>query len=153
MMADIRLRNWLNARVGIEETGAWQRVTQQMIDRFAELTGDHQWIHVDPERARTESPYGATVAHGYLVLSLAPLLANVMPDGSPIKRGINYGIDRLRFTGPVCAGDRVRGRVRLHTVSPLDDGGFKTIRAVTIDVEGRDKPACLFDSIALFYRQ
>lgn len=149
-MADNALTRWFAARSG-EEVSGWFTVTQAMIDRFADLTGDHQWIHVDEARAAAESDFGGTIAHGFLVLSLVTQLFDGVPPDAPVSRGINYGIDRLRFTAPVPAGARIRGRRSFAEVTPLPGGGAKVISRVAIDVEGAAKPACIFNSITLFF--
>jgi len=146
------LRDWYVDRVGQEiEVSDWLTVTQDMIDRFADLTGDHQWIHVDRERAARESPFGGTIAHGALVLSLATSLLDFLPKHLPVSRGVNYGADRLRFTHPVRAGARIRGRRTVIAADPLPEGGVKVIGSVTIDLEGVTKPACTFNAIVLLF--
>lgn len=146
------LYDWYHAHLGKEiEVSDWLTVTQAMIDRFADLTGDHQWIHVDVERAAAESPFGGTVAHGTLVLSLATTLLDFVPDDPPIGRGINYGADRLRFSAPVRAGARIRGRRTIIGADRLPDGGVKVTGRVTIEVDDAEKPACSFDSILLLF--
>jgi acyl dehydratase len=146
------LRDWYRERVGQEiEVSDWLTVSQDMIDRFADLTGDHQWIHVDPERAASESPFGGTIAHGALVLSLATSLLDFLPKHLPVSRGVNYGADRLRFTHPVPAGARIRGRRTVIAADPLPEGGVKVTGSVTIELEGVDKPACTFEAIILLF--
>lgn len=134
-----------------EEVSDWFTVTQDVIDAFAALTGDHQWIHVDPARATTESPFGGTVAHGFLVLSLVTRLFDGLPSGVPATRAINYGVDRLRFAAPVRAGARIRGRRVVTSIARLPGNGAKVVTAFTIEAEGEAKPACVFDSIVLFF--
>lgn len=146
------LYDWYKARLGEEiEVSDWLTVTQDMIDRFADLTGDHQWIHVDVERAAAESPFGGTVAHGALILSLATTLLDFVHDDPPVGRGVNYGADRLRFSVPVRAGARIRGRRTIIGADRLPEGGVKVTGRVIIEVEGSDKPACSFDSILLLF--
>ena len=127
----------------------WLPVEQARIQAFADVTGDDQWIHVDEERARRESPYGATVAHGYLTLALLPALRaeiGVTPPG--VARVVNYGLDRVRFLAPVRAGARVRARVTLLSAEPKGDGVLmKTLNAV--EVEGEDRPALLAETLTL----
>ena len=146
------LRDWYIDRIGQEiEVSDWLTVSQEMIDRFADLTGDHQWIHVDRERAQRESPFGGTIAHGALVLSLATTLLDFVPRNIPVSRGVNYGADRLRFTHPVRADARIRGRRTIIAADPLPGGGVKVIGDVTIEIEGVAKPACTFASIVLLF--
>jgi len=136
-----RLRD-LRDRVGEEiVVSEWLEVGQERIDAFAECTGDRQWIHIDPERARRESPFGGSIAHGFLTLSLlSKLLTDSISFGSA-KMGVNYGFNRLRFTGPVPAGARVRGRFLLKQLDEIE-AGVQMTWAVTIEREGADKP-CL----------
>lgn len=127
----------------------WRTVTQDDIDRFADLTGDHQWIHVDAERAARESPTGTTIAHGLLTLSLLPAMraeVGVVPEG--VGRVLNYGYDRIRFLTPVRAGARVRARVALLDVQPKGDGVLMTTRN-TVEIEGEEKPALVADALVL----
>ena len=136
----------------------WTKITQQQVNLFAEATGDHQWIHVDVERAKRESPFGAPVAHGFLTLSLLPMLmqnALAMPD---VKMGVNYGLNKVRFTAPVPVGSRVRARVtllELETLPPLPNApalvGAQLTWAVTIEREGQERPVCVAESISRRY--
>jgi acyl dehydratase len=127
----------------------WITVDQPMIDRFADATGDHQWIHVDVERARRESPYGSTIAHGYLTLSLLPAMraqAGVVPEG--VAQTINYGLDRVRFLEPVRAGARVRARITLQAVEPRGRGLLMhTLN--TVEVEFAERPAAVAETLVL----
>ena len=116
-------------------------VTQEQIDRFADATDDHQWIHVDVERARRESPFQNTVAHGFLTVSMLSRLLNSSIKFGAAKMGLNYGFNRLRFTGPVPAGSRVRGRFTLKALDEIE-GGVQTTWGVVVEREGSDKP-CL----------
>jgi len=142
----------LRARIGQEiHVSDWLQVTQEMIDAFAEVTGDRQWIHVDRERAARESPWGTTIAHGYLTLSLFSALrtrgndaSDLLPSG--VKNVINYGLDRLRFPAPVKAGARVRARTTLLGVEPVP-GGLQITERRTMEIEGESKPACVADTI------
>jgi len=136
----------------------WTEITQQQVNLFAEATGDHQWIHVDVERAKRESPFGAPVAHGFLTLSLLPMLmANAisMPD---VKMGVNYGLNKVRFTAPVPVGSRVRARVTLlemEVLPPLPNApalaGAQLTWTVTIEREGQERPVCVAESISRRY--
>ncbi|MEZ4286908.1 MAG: MaoC family dehydratase [Polyangiales bacterium] len=124
-------------------------ITQERIDLFADATGDHQWIHVDPERAKT-GPFGKTIAHGYLTLSLASLFLPQLISVGGVKMGINYGTDKVRFPSPVPVGSRVRGRGEIVDVQDVKDCVQATIR-ITIEVEGSDRPACVVDTISRYY--
>ena len=137
----------LNAYIGHKlGTSDWVLVSQDMINKFAEATGDHQWIHVDPVRAAA-GPFGATIAHGFLTLSLVPEIAQsamVIDDG---KMGINYGLNRVRFMGPVHSGSRLRGHLKLSAYEPIE-GGAQLITEVTIEREGVTKPVCVADMVS-----
>jgi acyl dehydratase len=124
----------------------WRQVTQKEIDLFAEATGDHQWIHVDPEKAAT-GPYGKTIAHGYLTLSLVPILVQQIYRVTGLSMQVNYGVDKLRFPAPVPVDSRIRAGAELIKVDRSDKGGRATVR-VTVEVEGSDRPACVVDTIA-----
>ncbi len=129
---------------------SWQGITQERVDRFADATGDRQWIHVDPERAAT-GPFGSTVAHGFLTVSLAPmLLAEVLEVGGA-GLVVNYGLNRVRFPAPVPVGSRVRGRVELLGVDDVA-GGVQAELRVTVELEGSEKPACVMDMLFRYYR-
>jgi acyl dehydratase len=145
----------LLAQVGREgPPGEWVRVDQERIDRFADATGDRQWIHVDAERAIRESPYQAPVAHGFLTLSMLPMLTASADEQRPrypgVKLSVNYGLDRVRFPAPVKAGSRVRARSTLKEVKEVP-GGLKVLRQVTIEVEGGKKPACVAETVSRLY--
>ncbi|MEU2868228.1 MaoC family dehydratase [Streptomyces olivoreticuli] len=139
----------LRAAVG-EELGPsdWLEVDQKRIDLFAAATGDHQWIHVDPERA-AEGPFGTTIAHGYLTLSLLPSLVPLLMRISPVRMGINYGLNRVRFPAPVPVGSRLRARAVITGVSEVE-GGVQLTTAVTVEREGGDKPVCVAESVSRF---
>src|SRR5713226_2535488 len=117
----------------------WMTVDQPMIDKFADATGDHQWIHVDVERAKREMPGGKTIAHGWLTLSLVPRLASTLYRVKQRSRGINYGANRVRFTGTVPAGSRIRLRLSIKSVEPVE-GGVRTTSSSTMELEGSDRP-------------
>jgi len=142
----------LRARVG-QEIGVsdWRTITQSQIDQFAEVSGDHQWIHIDQDRARRESPYGTTIAHGFLTVSLLSQLINeaVIIDGT-FKLRVNYGFNRLRFTGAVPSGARIRARFTLQAVKDVK-GGVELTWLSTVDVEGRDKPALVAEWLGRTY--
>lgn len=145
----------LKARVGQEvHVSDWLEVTQQRIDRFADATGDHQWIHVDPQRCARESPWKSTIAHGYLTLSLYPMLRGIAAESGPIYPGvtsiINYGLNKTRFPAAVRCGARVRARCTLAAVEAVP-GGVQTTEAFTIEIDGEKKPACVAEAILRFY--
>jgi acyl dehydratase len=145
----------LRRRVGEEvHLSDWFDVTQQRIDLFADATGDHQWIHVDVERARRESPWRCTIAHGYLTLSLYPMLRGLVAPGQAIypgvKQAINYGLDKLRFPSPVPAGSRIRARCKLLKIEEVP-GALQLTELYTVEVEGQPKPACVAEAIMRAY--
>ena len=128
----------------------WLTVDQTMIDRFAEATGDHQWIHVDVERARREMPGGKTIAHGYLTLSLIPRLTQSIVRIRKRSRGINYGSNKVRYLNPVKAGSRVRLVQGLKAAEPIE-GGQRLIFDMTVEIDGEERPALIAETIALAY--
>ena len=125
----------------------WLEVTQDDIDRFADVSRDHQWIHVDPERAATESPYGTTVAHGNLTLSLVDSFRPQLIRNRGVKMGINYGFNKVRFPAAVPAGTRVRARAELLAVDELGDGWWQVVTKYTIEGEQSEKPVCVAESV------
>jgi len=127
----------------------WLEIDQQRINLFADATGDHQWIHVDPERAR-EGPFGATIAHGYLTLSLANLFLPQIMEVQNVSMGVNYGCDKVRFPAPVPVGSRVRGGGEVLSVDEVK-GGVQVVVRITIEVEGSERPACIIDTISRFF--
>ena len=128
----------------------WLTINQQRINLFAEATGDHQWIHVDPERAKT-GPFGDCIAHGYLSLALANLFMPQVMRFENLKMGINYGCDRVRFPAPVKVGARVRGVCDLLRTDPIGDDGVQAVVRVTVEIEGSDKPACVVDTVSRYF--
>lgn len=126
----------------------WLEITQDRVNRFADATGDHQWIHVDVERATKE--LGAPIAHGYLVLSLIPFLAKNIVSYSGVSRGINYGSNKVRFTNMVPVGSRLRMRATMLSCEPRG-GGFQVTNQFTIEVEGEDRPACVAEVVSLIF--
>jgi acyl dehydratase len=140
----------VKAQVGQElGVGDWVEVTQEKINQFAEATGDHQWIHVDVERAKG-GPFGGPIAHGYLTLSLIPSLGGGGLGVDGVKMGVNYGLDRVRFVSPVPAGSRVRARRKLVEVK--EGEGFVQLKVeVTVEVEGNNKPACVAETLSRAY--
>jgi acyl dehydratase len=132
-------------------TGDWLEVTQERIDRFAEATSDPQWIHSDVERCKRESPFGTTIAHGYLTLSLIPhLTQSSFGIRQRLGMTINYGSNKVRFVSAVPAGSRIRSRMTLLEVSDVS-GGWQVRWLVTVDIEGKDKPACVAEVISRLY--
>ncbi len=118
----------------------WTTITQEQVDQFAEATGDHQWIHVDPERARRESPFGGPIAHGYLTLSLVSAMLPQVVEMTGFRMGVNYGTEKVRFPAPVPVGSRVRAGATLEAATPFE-GGVQMNLGVTIEVEGASKPS------------
>ena len=154
-MSQQRLLEDLRGRIGEDvHVSDWFTVTQQRIQAFADATGDHQWIHVDVERAARESPWRTTIAHGYLTLSLFPMLRGLAADGRPpypgVLQGINYGLDRLRFPNAVRAGTRIRARCRLLAVEEIP-GGLQVTERYTAEIEGEDKPALIAEWMTQFF--
>ena len=138
----------LPKHVGHEAVSDWVQITQERVNQFADATGDHQWIHVDVERATRE--FGGTIAHGYLTLSLIPMLQTGLMPVKGSTRGINYGSDKVRFVNMVRVGKRVRLRYKLLGVEPRA-GGLQLRQECTIEIEGEDKPACVAETLSLLY--
>ena len=142
------LKTLVGQEAGISD---WHTVTHEQIDRFAEVTGDDQWIHVDVDRARRESPYGTTIAHGFLTVSmLSALVKEAVDVRGDYKMRINYGFNRLRFTGSVPAGGRIRARFTLNSVKDVE-GGVEIAWGVAVEVEGREKPALVAEWLGRTY--
>ena len=138
----------IGTEVGVSD---WVLVDQARIDKFAECTGDHQFIHVDPVAAAT-TPFGTTIAHGYLTLSLIPMMTYAsVPGIEGAKMGVNYGMNKLRFMAPVKSGKRVRGRFTLLSVDHRPDGSYQSTVSVTVEIEGETKPALVGESVSLIY--
>jgi acyl dehydratase len=125
----------------------WREVTQEEIDTFANLSRDHQWIHVDVERAKTESPFGTTVAHGNLTLSMIDGFRPELLESTGFKLGVNYGWNKIRFPAPVPSGSRIRASVETLSVDDLGDGWHQIAQKWTVEVEGSEKPACVAESV------
>ena len=143
----------MKARVGATTVSDWITVTQAMIDAFAEATGDRQFIHVDPVAAAA-TPFGGTIAHGFLTLSLMPLLAASVPDApqlAGVKMGVNYGGNKVRFLTPVRSGSRVRGRFRLLAFDEKRPGQYQQTTEFTVEIEGADKPALIAEWIGQMF--
>ena len=141
------LRQYKSSEVAVSD---WVEVTQEMIDGFAESTGDFQWIHVDIDRAESESVFGSTIAHGFLTLSLLSKFLNETIDLGRSKMGINYGLNRVRFTAPVRVDSRLRGRFYLEDVVDIPDG-VQLVWTVTIEIEGESKPALVAEWLTRRY--
>ncbi|MFO1191032.1 MAG: MaoC family dehydratase [Rhodoferax sp.] len=141
----------LSALVGQEvAVSPWLTVTQEQVNLFAQATGDHQWIHVDVERARS-GPFGGTIAHGLLTLSLIPQFFQTAMDIREVGMGINYGLNKVRFTAPVPVGSRLRARLKLLSSEPIDNRGRQMAWEVIVEREGATKPVCVAESIARRY--
>jgi acyl dehydratase len=128
----------------------WIAITQQQVQQFADATGDHQWIHLDVERAKA-GPFGAPIAHGFLTLSLLPSFFQGALEVIEARMSVNYGLNRVRFMAPVPVGSRLRGRLKLLACDPIDNRGRQVSWEVTIELEGVAKPACVAESIARLY--
>jgi acyl dehydratase len=135
--------------IGRELVSEWRTIEQARIEEFARATDDHQWIHVDPDAAAA-GPFGTTIAHGYLTLSLlVPMFAEALPPLDGYGMTLNYGLDRVRFTSPVPSGSRIRGHFRVESVEPVA-GGVQARVAATIELEGQEKPACVAGALYRF---
>ena len=132
-------------------TSDWITITQQQVNQFAEATGDHQWIHVDVEKAKA-GPFGAPIAHGFLTLSLLPKFYENAFEVVESGMGVNYGLNRVRFMAPVPVGSRLRGRMKLLSADPIDGDGLQMVWETTIELEGATKPACVAESVVRRYR-
>lgn len=128
----------------------WHVVTQEQVNTFADATGDHQWIHVDPDRAKRESPFGGAIAHGFLTLSMIPLFLPQLLAIEGFKLGVNYGLDRVRFPAPVPVGSKLRASVVVDEVTDIP-GGIQLSQTVTFEIEGGDKPVCVATSLVRQY--
>jgi acyl dehydratase len=140
------LKGYAGREVGVTE---WLEITQERIDTFAEATGDHQWIHTNRERAQRESPYGATIAHGFLTLSLLTRLFTGAIQLDDVRMAINYGLNRVRFPSAVRAGSRIRAHIVLQSIRDIGDS-TEAIYAITIAAEGAEKPCCVAEWIARY---
>ena len=141
------LANYAGKEVGVSD---WLEVSQDRINQFAEATEDRQWIHIDPARAASESPFKTTIAHGFLTLSLLSVLAKSAISVGGVRMGINYGLNRVRFVSPVPAGARIRGRFTLATLEEIK-GGVQSTWNVTVEREGSDKPCCVAEWLVRYY--
>ena len=129
-------------------TSSWLEITQERVNQFADATGDHQWIHVDPERAAA-GPFGGPIAHGYLTLSLSNALLPEIVEVRGVSLGVNYGANKVRFPAPVPVGSRIRAQVTLASVEDVP-GGVQTTMVITMEIEGGTKPACVIESISRY---
>ena len=125
----------------------WREVTQEVIDKFAEVSGDHQWIHVDVERAKTESPFGVTIAHGNLTLSMIDGFRDELFRSEGFKMGVNYGWNKIRFPAPVPSGTRIRASLETVSVDEVGDGWYQLVQRWTVEAEGNEKPVCVAESV------
>jgi acyl dehydratase len=128
----------------------WITITQERINQFADATGDQQWIHVDPQRA-SQGPFGTTIAHGFLTLSLMPAFFDSAMKITQTRMAINYGVNKVRFTSPVPVGSKLRGRISLKSAEPIEPNGFQMTYSVLVEREGSDKPVCAAETIARRY--
>ena len=141
------LKNAVGKQLGVSD---WLEIDQQRIDKFADATGDHQWIHVDPARAKN-GPFGTTIAHGYLTQSLVNYFLPQIVEVHGISMGVNYGANRIRFPAPVRVGSRIRGSAELLGVEETKDGGVQATIRVTVEIEGSERPGCVIDTISRYY--
>jgi acyl dehydratase len=139
------LREAVGRHLGYSE---WHEVTQEQVNLFADATGDHQWIHVDPERARS-GPFGGPIAHGYLTLALSNLFLPQVVDVRGFSMGVNYGLGKVRFPAPVAVGSKIRGGVELREVDEVA-GGVQTTMLITVEASGADKPACVLEALSRY---
>ena len=128
----------------------WTEITQEQVNLFAEATGDHQWIHIDVEKAKA-GPFGAPIAHGFLTLSLIPKLSQSAIKIENVRMGVNYGLNKVRFTSPVPVGSKLRGHMKLLNAVPIDGNGMQFTWEMRIEREGSEKPACIAESLARYY--
>lgn len=138
----------IGQEVGVSD---WVEITQERIDKFAEATGDFQWIHCDVERAKKEMPNGKTIAHGYLTLSLIPMFGHDVINVTNKSRGLNYGSNKVRFTNTVPVGSRVRGRAKLVSADDMPGNGVRMTYEWTVEIEGQTRPACVAETMGIVY--
>lgn len=141
------LKALVGQEIGVTE---WYQVTQEQINKFAEATGDHQWIHVDMEKAKMFSPFKTTIAHGFLTLSLSPMFMEQLFKVEGVKMGVNYGTNKVRFMSPVPSGGKVRMRATLAEFQEIEGGG-QIVMNLTFEIEGQEKPACVAEALSRFY--
>lgn len=140
------LKDAVGKHLGVSD---WLEITQDRIDKFADATGDHQWIHVDPERAKN-GPFGACIAHGYLTQSLVNFFLPQIVEVQGISMGVNYGADKLRFPAPVPVGSRVRGSAELIKVEDVKGNAVQATIRVSVEIEGSDRPGCVIETISRY---
>jgi acyl dehydratase len=128
----------------------WTEITQTQVNQFAEATGDHQWIHIDVEKAKA-GPFGGPIAHGFLTLSLIPMMSESAIKIEEVRMGVNYGLNKVRFTSPVPVGSKLRGHMKLLSATTIDGNGMQFAWEMTIEREGAEKPACIAESLARYY--
>jgi acyl dehydratase len=143
------LAEFAKAEGDVLGTSDWMVIEQERIDRFAEATGDHQWIHVDPERAK-DGPFGATIAHGFLTLSLLPPLLNALYRVDNVTMAVNYGLDKVRFMAPVRVNSKVRATAKVLAVTPME-GAVQAVFETTFELDGSEKPAAVVQSIVRYF--
>ncbi len=139
---------YVGQEIGVSD---WVEVSQDRINRFADATGDHQWIHVDVERAKKDMPGGKTIAHGFLTLSLIPMLSHQISHINSVRNSINYGCNKVHFASPLPAGSKVRARAKLIAADPMDGGGVRLANQVTIEIEGQERSACVAKTMSIVY--
>lgn len=142
------LRDWVGKKLGASD---WLEITQERIDLFAEATGDRQWIHVDPERAKRESPFGTTIAHGYLTLSLAPYLFGQIVEVKNTRLTVNPGVEHMRLRAPVRCGDRLRLHATLKDLREIPGGAMRATIGLHFEIEGQSRPAAFGDAALVYY--
>ena len=142
------MQKYVGQEIGVSD---WVEITQERINLFADATGDHQWIHVDVERSKKDMPGGKSIAHGFLTLSLVPMLSQQISHINNVRNGINYGCNKVRFTSPVQAGSKVRARAKLIAAEPMDKGGVRLTNQVTIEIDGQERPACVAETMSIVY--
>ena len=142
------LREWIGKKLGVSD---WLEITQKRIDLFAEATGDYQWIHVDPERAKRDSPFGTTIAHGHLTLSLSPVLLAQILEVRGARMIVNPGVDHIRLRAPVRCGDRIRMHATLKDLRDLPGGASRATITINFEIEGQRKPAAFGDAMLVYF--
>jgi acyl dehydratase len=143
----MQLKNWVDQE---PLTSEWHAISQTQIDKFAQATGDHQWIHVDPEKAKA-GPFGTPIAHGFLTLSMVPLFFHTAFSISDVRMGVNYGLNRVRFTSPVPVNSRLRGSFVLKSCEDIDNQGLQLTWRVHVEREGSDKVVCVAETVTRLY--
>ena len=142
------MHKYVGQEIGVSD---WVEVSQDRINKFADATGDHQWIHVDVERAKKDMPGGKTIGHGYLTLSLIPMLSHQVSHINNVRNGINYGSNKVRYTSPVQVGARIRGRQKLLAADDMPNGGIRMTYQWTVEIEGQERPACVAETMSIAY--